>query len=67
MIFIQVFIYTLLFYILSGVLYGLWFILKGVERLDQKTVGAGWKLRLLLFPAAVGLWPLLINLINRNR
>ena len=67
MIFFQALIYILSLYFLFGIFYGIWFIRKGAQRLDQKMIGANWKIRLLLFPAAMGLWPLLMKLKNRQQ
>ena len=44
-----------------GLLVGLAFVSRGVERLDPGAHGAGWGFRLIILPASVALWPLLLR------
>jgi|CXWL01.1.fsa_nt_gi hypothetical protein len=44
-----------------GVLFGVAFVARGVERLDPAARGAGWGFRLLILPASAMLWPLLLT------
>lgn len=46
-------------YALVGVGFGLVFVTVGVARVDPAARGAGWGFRLLVFPGAAALWPLL--------
>ncbi|MEL6356350.1 MAG: hypothetical protein AAFQ37_05375 [Bacteroidota bacterium] len=48
-------------YLLIGLLFGLWFVFLGVQRLDSGMNGAKWTMRLLLLPGAIGLWPVLLR------
>lgn len=43
-----------------GALFGFYFVLRGAERLDGAAKGAGPVFRILLFPGAAGLWPILL-------
>lgn len=47
-------------YCLLGVLFGIFFLFKGHKAIDSSAEGAGFGVRLLWFPAAVALWPLLM-------
>ena len=52
-------VYALQAYALFGVLFAVPFVLKGAARLDPDAVGATWGFRVLIFPGAAALWPLL--------
>lgn len=54
-------------YLLVGLLFALWFVFKGVQKLDSGMDGAKWNLRLLLLPGAVLLWPVLIRKYLKNK
>lgn len=44
-----------------GLLFGLAFVSRGVERLDPAAHGASWGFRLVALPASIALWPLLLR------
>ncbi len=46
-------------YFIFGFLFGLWFIFKGVQKLDDGMEGAKIGLRLLLLLGTIALWPLM--------
>jgi len=48
-------------YLGVGLLFGLTFIIWGVERLDHATKGTSWLFRLLLLPGSIALWPWLAS------
>ena len=52
-------VYALQAYALVGVVFAVPFVLKGAARLDPDAVGATWGFRVLIFPGAAALWPLL--------
>ncbi|MFK7732606.1 MAG: hypothetical protein AB8B48_13385 [Pseudomonadales bacterium] len=47
-------------YCLLGVLFGVFFLFKGHKAIDPSSDGASFGARLIWFPAAVALWPLLM-------
>ena len=47
-------------YLGAGALFALYFVLRGVDRLDAAARGAGLLFRFFLFPGAAALWPLLL-------
>lgn len=47
-------------YCLLGVLFGIFFLLKGYKAIDSSADGAGIGVRLMWLPGAVALWPLLM-------
>jgi hypothetical protein len=47
-------------YLLAGFLFALWFVTSGVNTLDPQARGSGIAFRLLIAPATMALWPLLL-------
>jgi len=56
-----IFAYLFYAYLLIGLLFGLWFVFKGVGKLDAASTSAGWGLRLLWLPGSIAMWPILIQ------
>ena len=52
---------TLYFYGAIGMVFALVFVAKGVQRIDEEAIGAGWGFRLLILPGCVAFWPLLLK------
>lgn len=50
-------------YLLIGLLFGLWFVFKGVGKVDTATKSASWGLRLLWLPGSMAMWPVLLRKI----
>lgn len=48
-------------YIGIGVLFALYFVLRGVNRIDPNAVDGTWGFRILIFPGAIAFWPLLVK------
>lgn len=40
-----------------GLLFGLAFVTRGIQRIDPAARGTGWGFRLLVLPGVVALWP----------
>jgi hypothetical protein len=60
-------VYLLYGYAFSGMVFGLYFIIRGAARLDTGARQMSVAMRLLLLPGSVALWPLLlIKLITRK-
>ena len=51
---------ALLIYLLLGVVFALVFITIGAGKLDEKAKGTSWVFKVLLFPGAMALWPVLL-------
>ncbi len=65
---IQVFLIFLGIYAGIGLLFGIYFFVKGASQLDPLIKDSKWTVRLLLFPGAVGLWPIvLLKIINLQK
>ena len=48
-------------YLLAGLLFGLAFVVRGIERVDRGAAGATLGFRLIVLPGVVALWPLLLR------
>jgi hypothetical protein len=48
-------------YLLIGIIYAVYFVWRGADQLDKSAIGAKRITRVLWFPGAALLWPLLIN------
>ena len=52
---------ALMAYAVVGVVFALAFVARGVSRVDHRAAGVGIWFRLLIFPGAAALWPLLLT------
>lgn len=50
---------VLMVYAGVGLIFGLWFVAAGLERIDPGARGAAWGFRLIVLPGVAALWPLL--------
>lgn len=65
---IELFVGFFLVYVAIGVLFSVYFFLKGARKMDDLIADSSWKVRLLLIPGAIGLWPvLLVKLLRKKR
>lgn len=54
-------------YLIVGFLFGLWFIFRGVQKIDDGMEEAKIGLRLLLLPGSVLLWPLMAKKFSKKK
>jgi len=47
-------------YAMLGVVFGVCFVTTGIGRVDHAAIGAPWSFRVLVFPGAAALWPLML-------
>lgn len=59
--YVQILLYLLYAYLGLGLIFGLWFVFKGANSLDEQLHGASWRTRLLLLPGSMALWVVLLN------
>ncbi len=50
-----------LVYLLAGAMFAVFFLGKGIEKVDTASRGSGFGFRLILLPGTIALWPLLLN------
>lgn len=60
---LTILIYLFYAYLLLGLIFGLWFVFRGVQKMDAGMESAPWKLRLMLLPGAMAFW--LVLLFNK--
>lgn len=53
---VRILVWLFYAYLIIGFLFSIWFVSKGVEKVDEGMVGAKWSLRLLLLPGSMLLW-----------
>jgi len=49
-------------YVSVGLAFAVAFVTRGVARIDPSAAGMRWTVRLMLVPASVALWPVLLRL-----
>lgn len=54
-------------YLAAGVLIGVWFVARVVDRIDPAAKSATWAFRLIILPGCVALWPVLLRWTSRSR
>lgn len=54
-------------YALAGALFALFFVTLGAKRIDPDAAGMPLRARLVVFPGAAGLWPLLLVKVLMGR
>ena len=52
---------TMAIYLATGLLFALFFLTKGVNKIDTSANGSGWGFRIIILPGTIVLWPLLLN------
>ena len=48
-------------YLVAGILFAIFFLIKGIEKIDTTAHGSGWGFRLIILPGTIVLWPVLLN------
>ena len=56
----QIIIITVLAYCLIGFAFAMFFSLRGVERVDAGAGASHWSFRIMIFPGAAALWPVML-------
>ncbi len=59
-------VYAFLTYAAIGFVFGAIFVTRAMYRIDSNSKDTGWGFRLLIFPAAAALWPLLLRRIAKS-
>lgn len=60
-------VWSLQVYVIHGLVFALLFLPRGIERLDPAVRESSWGFRLIVLPAVVALWPLLLHRWRRAR
>lgn len=62
----QALVPAFLAYVGIGLVFGLWFAWRGVQRVDPAAADGTWGFRVLIVPGAAALWPLLLVRVARG-
>jgi hypothetical protein len=54
-------------YLAPGLLFGLWFVWRGVQRIDPAAAGSPIGFRLCILPGCIALWPVMLVMWLRVR
>ncbi|MBI1337865.1 MAG: hypothetical protein GC164_13015 [Phycisphaera sp.] len=54
-------------YAVAGVIVALPLVLKGITKIDPTAEGSTWGFRVVIFPACVALWPMMLTRWARAR
>jgi hypothetical protein len=54
-------VHALCLYGMAGVVFAIAFVMTGVKYIDSQAIGSGDGFRVLIFPGAAALWPLLLR------
>lgn len=50
-----------LVYLAAGFVFAIFFLTKGIAKVDSAAHGSGWGFRLIILPGTIALWPVLLN------
>lgn len=64
---INIFLITLSIYFGVGVIFGVYFLIKGAIKIDPLLGHSKWSVRLLLFPGTIAMWPILVSKLLKLR
>ena len=67
MILIEMFLTVLAVYFGIGVLFGIYFIIKGAVKIDPQLEDSKWSVRLLLLPGTIAMWPFLTSKLLKSK
>ncbi|MEP7256031.1 MAG: hypothetical protein ABI666_09650 [Ferruginibacter sp.] len=48
-------------YLLAGAVFAIFFLTKGITKMDSGAHGSSWGFRLIILPGTIVLWPVLFN------
>lgn len=66
--FVQIIPTIILIYLAIGLVFGIYFFIRGAAQIDELIKDSKWTVRLLLIPGAIGLWPLLLlKILNPSK
>ena len=59
--FVEILVYLFYTYLGLGLIFSIWFVFAGVNRVDTGMQGVKWIMRLMLIPGTMALWPLMLK------
>jgi hypothetical protein len=64
---IDIFLGFLAFYVMFGLLFGLYFLFVGATKIDPLLADSKKGVRILLFPGVIATWPLFIKKVFKSK
>lgn len=61
MLFAEIIVYTVFVYLAIGAVFALWFVVRGITKLDESAKSTSIGFRFLIFWGAVAFWPMLLK------
>jgi len=58
---VEILVFSFYAYLIVGFIIGLWFIFKGVQKVDHGMKEVKWILRLMILPGTMILWPVMLQ------
>ncbi len=58
---VEILVFSFYAYLIVGFIFGLWFIFKGVQKVDHGMKEVKWILRLMILPGTMILWPVMLQ------
>ncbi len=63
---IDIFLLLMGIYLVIGLIFGIYFIIYGAQKLDDGVSGSPWHFKLILLPGSILLWLVLLIKLVRN-
>lgn len=63
----MIFVMIFYIYLAIGLVFALWFVTRGVDKIDTGMHGVHWGVRALLVPGSTALWPVLLRKYLKNK
>lgn len=63
----MIFVMIFYIYLAIGLVFALWFVTRGVDKIDAGMHGVHWGVRALLVPGSTALWPVLLRKYLKNK
>ncbi len=54
------FLWLIAAYLVCGLLFVIPFLLKGIHKIDETTVGSSWGFKIIIIPGVIACWPVLL-------
>jgi hypothetical protein len=58
---IKIILILAVLYLAIGLIFAIFFVLKGVDKIDEGAQGGSWGFRIMIIPGTMVFWPLLLK------
>ncbi|MFK7970620.1 MAG: hypothetical protein AB8F95_09640 [Bacteroidia bacterium] len=63
----QIILFIAAAYLAIGLIFSVFFYLKGMSKIDAITAESTWGFKLIVFPGVIAFWPFLLSKWRKNR